>query len=44
MREVLQKCVEFAISKNAWISAIDETGDYEVTMEDAYEFLKECKE
>ena len=44
MREVLQKCVEFAISKNAWLSAIDYAGDEEVTMEEALEFLKEVKQ
>jgi hypothetical protein len=33
-----------AISKNAWISSIDYAGDYEVTMEEALEFLKEVKE
>jgi hypothetical protein len=33
-----------AISKNAWISAIDPVADCEVTMEEALEFLKECKE
>ena len=40
MRECLQKCVEFAISKNAWISAIDYEQDKEITMEEALEFLK----
>ena len=44
MRECLQKCVEFAISKNAWISSIDYLLDKEVTMEEALEFLKEWKE
>ena len=29
-----------AISKNAWISSIDYAGDYEVTLEEALEFLK----
>ena len=43
MRECLEKCVRFAIGKNAWISAIDYAGDYEVTMEEALEFLKEIK-
>ena len=32
-----------AISKNAWISAIDYHGDEEVTMDEALEFLKEVK-
>lgn len=40
MRECLQKCVEFAISKNAWISAIDYERDEEITMDEALEFLK----
>ena len=40
MRECLAKCVKFAISKNAWISAIDYQGDEEITMEDALDFLK----
>jgi hypothetical protein len=44
MRECLQKCAEFAISKNAWISSIDYAGDEEITMEEALEFLKEVKE
>lgn len=44
MRDALEKCVRFAISKNAWISSIDYAGDYEVTMEDALAFLKEVKE
>ena len=33
-----------AISKNAWISAIDYAGDYEVTMDEALEFLKGVRE
>jgi hypothetical protein len=44
MRQCLEKCVAFAISKNAWISAIDYAGDYEVTTDEALEFLKECRE
>ena len=44
MRGILQQCVEFALSKNAWISAIDPAGDEEITMEEALEFLKEVKE
>ena len=43
MRECLEKCVRFALLKNAWISAIDYAGDEEVTMEEALEFLKELK-
>ena len=44
MRECLQKCVEFAISKNAWISAIDYERDEEITMDEALEFLKGIKQ
>ena len=44
MREMLEKCVRFAIGKNAWISAVDYEGNEEVTMEEALEFLKEIKE
>jgi hypothetical protein len=44
MRECLEKCVRFAISKNAWLSAVDYERDEEVTMEEALEFLKELKE
>ena len=44
MRECLQKCVEFAISKNAWLSAVDYERDEEVTMEEALEFLKGVRE
>jgi hypothetical protein len=44
MRACLEQCVKFAINKNAWISTIDHTTDEEVTMEEALEFLKECKE
>jgi hypothetical protein len=44
LRECLAKCVQFVISKNAWISSIDYLGDQEITMEEALEFLKECKE
>ena len=43
MREMLEKCVRFAINKNAWISAIDYVEDEEVTMDEALEFLKELK-
>jgi hypothetical protein len=43
MRECLEKCVAFAISKNAWISSIDCWLDEEITMEEALEWLKECK-
>jgi hypothetical protein len=44
MRDCLEQCVKFAISKNAWINAIDREADYEVAMDDALEFLKEVKE
>ena len=44
MRECLEKCVRFAIGKNAWISSVDYQADEEVTMEEALEFLKGCKE
>ena len=44
MRECLQQCVEFAISKNAWISVVDSSGDYEVTTDEALEFLKGVRE
>jgi hypothetical protein len=44
MRDVLEKCVKFAIQKNAWISSIDYAADEEITMEEALEFLKEIKE
>ena len=40
MRECLAKCVQFAISKNAWISAIDYQTSEEVTMDEALDFLK----
>jgi hypothetical protein len=43
MREMLDKCVQFALAKNAWISAVDYAGDEEVTMGEALEFLKELK-
>ena len=43
MRECLEKCVRFAIGKNAWVSAVDYARDEEVTMEEALEFLKEIK-
>jgi hypothetical protein len=33
-----------AISKNAWISAVDYHGDEEITMEEALAFLRECRE
>ena len=33
-----------AISKNAWISAIDYQADEEVTMDEALEFLKGIRE
>ena len=42
MRAMLEKCVRYAISRNAWISSTGE--DDEVTMEEALEFLKEIKE
>jgi hypothetical protein len=32
-----------AISKNAWISAIDYHGDEQITMKGALEFLKEIR-
>ena len=44
MRNVLVQCVNFAIQKNAWICGLDPTGEYEITMEDALDFLKEIKE
>ena len=44
MRECLQKCVEFALQKNAWISAIDYERDEEITMDEALEFLKGIRE
>ena len=44
VRECLEKCAEFAISKNAWISAIDYERDEEITMEEALEWLKGVKE
>ena len=44
VRECLEQCVKFAISKNAWISAIDYQKDEEITMEEALEWLKEVKE
>jgi len=44
MRQCLEKCVKFAISKNAWISSIDYERGEEITMEEALEFLKEWKE
>ena len=40
VRECLQQCVEFAISKNAWLSAIDYERDEEITTDEALEFLK----
>jgi hypothetical protein len=40
MRSVLLQCVKFAQRKNAWISAIDWQGDYEVDTEDAIQFLE----
>jgi hypothetical protein len=40
IHECLKKCVEFAIQKNAWISAIDDERDEEITMEEALEWLK----
>ena len=43
MRECLEKCVQFAIGKNAWISAIDYAGDEEVTMEEAFEVYGSVK-
>jgi hypothetical protein len=43
MREVLLKCVQFAISKNAWISTIDGVADQEICMEDALAFLQELE-
>ena len=43
MREMLEKCVRFALAKNAWLSAIDYAGDEEVTMEEALDFLKGIK-
>lgn len=44
MRQTLEKCVRFAINKNAWISSIDVQADYEVTMQEALEFLQELKD
>ena len=44
MRECLEKCVRFALLKNAWLSAVDYEHDEEITMEEALEFLKEIKE
>ena len=44
VRECLEKCVEFAISKNAWISAIDEKADVEITMEEALEYLRDIRD
>lgn len=43
MRECLEQCVKFAISKNAWISSIDYSRDCEVAMEDALELLHDLK-
>ena len=44
MRECLERCVEFAISKNAWISSIDYERDEEITMEEALKWLKGVRE
>ena len=44
MRECLEKCVRFAIQKNAWLSAVDYERDEEVTMDEALEFLKGIRE
>lgn len=43
MRDVLLQCVQFAVQKNAWISSIDHAGDYEVTMDEAEEFLQDLQ-
>jgi hypothetical protein len=43
LNEMIQEA-RLAISKNAWISAIDYQGDEEVTMDEALAFLREVKE
>ena len=44
MRECLQKCVEFAISRTLGLVAIDYERDEEITMDEALEFLKGVRE